>query len=112
MALKRLKKLKLENYFLFSENFPSDICFKLEELDFICNYEFGFSPNLIFLMDNINFFLLTQRDTLVKLSLDRYISHDVMKIILSMPRLKSFALGLRNMHPLEAFEVQECRWAG
>lgn len=90
---KRLKKLELCGSSLFSQNFSSEIDFKLTE--FLFN---GLSDNSDYLQ-NFNQFLITQRDSLERLRVERWINVQVFGTILSMSRLKKLFLDVQNLPP-------------
>lgn len=84
---KQLKKLNLSGELLFNDDFLSTISCKLTELDVSC-YEK--SPHT---EQNLNLFLMAQSESLESLEVHLWTGHDVMKTILSMPRLKKLYLG-------------------
>lgn len=77
---------------LVSVDFSSNIDFKLKELAIgflnVWKYE-SLSP---LPMKNINLFLKTQKDSLEKLTVNAWENAEVIKTILSMPRLKYLTL--------------------
>lgn len=97
---KGLKFLKFDDPYLFNQDFSTEIDFKLAELqiDYIGEEQI-FSHNL-------NLFLKTQRDTLETVeTLADWTDVDVMKTILSMPRLKNLTLGDFEFDALEIAEA-------
>lgn len=92
---KRLKKLHLngDSDILFS--ILTTISCKLTEFNFLHN------PNLrwsLQLLPNLNLFLISQYNTLEVLEIHKWMGHDVMKTIISLPRLKKIVLEVKNVN--------------
>lgn len=85
---KKLKSLELYGGMIFSEDFLTGIIFKLTTLSII-KVEPQFQ--LVF-----NSFLKTQRDNLEDLSIGRRPCVEIMKTILSMPRLNKVSLSVKE----------------
>lgn len=81
---KALKRLAMNGGMIFSDNFLTEIKFKLTSLS-IMQMEFQYQ-------ENFHAFLKTQKDSLEKICIGRWINFDVMDTILSMPRLKTAEL--------------------
>lgn len=85
---KKLKSLELYGGMIFSEDFLTGIIFKLTTLSII-----QVEPEF---QSVFNSFLKTQRDSLEDLSIGRRPSFEIMKTILSMPRLNKVFLSVKE----------------
>lgn len=94
---KGLKKLCLLGFSFFKQEFPTGITFKLTEVQ-IDPYDWDIYGNVPEILVNLNTFLKTQRDTLETLKLGRQTNVEVMKTILTMPKLKKLALKVPEFH--------------
>lgn len=90
---KNLKQLRFVGYsLLFNTNFSTGISFRLKEL--VISGLLDEARNF----HNINLFLITQREKLEILTIGHFINSEILKTILSMPRLKKLylAVGIHN----------------
>lgn len=100
-----LKFLKIDYelfYLLFNEDFSKEIGFKLEE--FHVNSLQRPLGNQTQVKQNLNAFLMTQRETVETLTLGKWMGGDVFKTILSMPRLQHVTLA--GFDGVESAELQ------
>lgn len=99
--LKTLELLHIHDGNVFSEDFSSEIKFKLESF---CIYFNVLEPQLL---RNLHSFLITQKNCLEKLTI-RITTIETMKIIASMPRLKK--LYLHGIDDIDQLEVAAESW--
>lgn len=87
-------------YLLFSEDFSKQISFNLREFHAeSMQRPLGIQVQV---QQNLNAFLMTQRESIEKLTLGKWMGSDVFKTILSMPRLKNVTLmGFQGVEPAE-----------
>lgn len=83
---KQLRKLDIGGDLLFDDDLLSTISCKLTEFDVSCYKK---SPHT---EQNLNLFLVAQSESLESLKIHLWTGHDVMKTVLSMPRLKRLTL--------------------
>lgn len=85
---KRLKKLEFHDDSLFSEDFSTTISCKLKEFNFValdCKSQHN--------RQNLNLFLISQRDTLEILEVNGWAGIEVKETVLLLPRLKKLTFG-------------------
>lgn len=86
---KRLKKLELHDDSLFSEDFSTSMSSKLEEFNFValgCKSQQN--------RQNLNLFLLSQRDTIKILEIKCWAGSVVKDTVLMLPHLKKLTVGV------------------
>lgn len=91
-----LKKLEIKCDSLFSEDFSSEVNFKLEKIHF-----YSLVRSEAVFQQNVNLFLITQRETLESVIFAGSMGVDAMRTILSMPRLKTLTFGVNDIDPEE-----------
>lgn len=95
-----LKKLEIKCDSLFSEDFSSEINFKLKQL-----HIYSLVDSEVVFQRNVNSFLMTQRETLESVIFAGRMGIEVLETILTMPRLKKLTFGVNCIDPLKLATV-------
>lgn len=89
-----LKKLEIKCDSLFSEDFSSEVSFKLKQINF-----YSLVRNDAYFQQNVNLFLLTQKQTLETVIFAGSMGVEAMRTIMSMPRLTKLTFGVNDVDP-------------